>query len=199
MMLDEQRYLCSIPAPPSADAHNVTASSSPLDQASKAKEEQKELARATDRGWQLLQGMDGSCIYFLSGWWSYSFCYNKEVRQFHQLPPSRGVPSYPPVEDPSVQGFVLGRFPAAEKKGNGEGKGRKSLDGREAEKDDEGVYEEPKNEVARLETKGEMRYMVQLLGGGTTCDLTGKERKIEVQVRTYNVLQDWSPNGLIIC
>jgi protein OS-9 len=36
--------------------------------------------------------------------------------------------------------------------------------------------------LARLETKGEMRYLVQKLKGGTTCDLTGKERRIEVQV-----------------
>jgi protein OS-9 len=39
-------------------------------------------------------------------------------------------------------------------------------------------------EVARLETKGSTRYMVQRLSGGTECDLTGKERKIEVQVST---------------
>nr|GFD60541.1 hypothetical protein [Tanacetum cinerariifolium] len=73
-------------------------------------EEEKELVRAADRGWELLEGMRGNCIYYLSGWWSYSFCYNNEVKQFHQLPPSRGVPIYPPVEDTSVHSFVLGRF-----------------------------------------------------------------------------------------
>ena len=30
-----------------------------------------------------------------------------------------------------------------------------------------------------------MRYLVQNLGGGTTCDLTGKERKIEVQFHCH--------------
>ena len=30
--------------------------------------------------------------------------------------------------------------------------------------------------------RGESRYLVQKLAGGTVCDLTGKERKIEVQV-----------------
>ncbi|TKA65467.1 hypothetical protein B0A55_09283, partial [Friedmanniomyces simplex] len=32
-----------------------------------------------------------------------------------------------------------------------------------------------------LVQRGESRYLVQRLGGGTTCDLTGKERRIEVQ------------------
>ena len=33
-----------------------------------------------------------------------------------------------------------------------------------------------------LVQRGENRYLVQRLGGGTKCDLTGKERKTEVQV-----------------
>ena len=35
-----------------------------------------------------------------------------------------------------------------------------------------------------LVQRGESRYLVQKLGGGTVCDLTGKERKVEVQVRS---------------
>jgi len=38
--------------------------------------------------------------------------------------------------------------------------------------------------LSKLETKGSTRYMVQRLSGGTECDLTGRERKIEVQVRS---------------
>lgn len=37
--------------------------------------------------------------------------------------------------------------------------------------------------LGNLETRGEARYLVQRLGGGTVCDLTGKQRRIEVQVR----------------
>lgn len=177
VVVDGQRYLCSIPVVAAANEANATA-----DATAAKNEEEKELMRATDRGWELLQGMQGNCVYFLSGWWSYSFCYNDEVRQFHQLPPSRGVPVYPPVEDTAVKSFVLGRFPGAKGKGKkrvaeerAEAEQRKTLD---AEPDDGlgGM------EVAKLETKGTTRYMVQRLGGGTECDLTGKERKIEVQV-----------------
>lgn len=179
VVVDGQRYLCSIPVVAANEA-NATA-----DAAQAKDEEEKELMRATDRGWELLQGMQGDCVYFLSGWWSYSFCYNDEVRQFHQLPPSRGVPVYPPVEDTTVKSFVLGRFPGAKGKGKkraaeerAEAEQRKTLDA----EPDEGLGG---MEVARLETKGTTRYMVQRLGGGTECDLTGKERKIEVQFHCH--------------
>ena len=83
--------MCSIPIIPEEVAQNDTTSA----EDAKA-EEEKELVRATDRGWELLEGMRDNCIYYLSGWWSYRFCYKGEVKQFHQLPPGRGVPIYPP-------------------------------------------------------------------------------------------------------
>lgn len=188
---DGQRYLCSIPVIPEEVPQNSTTT------AEEAKaEEEKELVRAADRGWQLLEGMRGNCIYYLSGWWSYSFCYKDEVKQFHQLPPSRGVPIYPPVEDTSVHSFVLGKFSPGEysKKGK-KGEAQKTLDGEESTTeafDDEGNVkdeEEKGLELLRLETKGSSRYMVQRLSGGTECDLTGKPRKIDVQVCS-NLLYD---------
>ncbi|KAF2648335.1 hypothetical protein K491DRAFT_612974 [Lophiostoma macrostomum CBS 122681] len=191
VVLGGQRYLCSIPIIPEAEPQNATAS------AEEAKaEEEKELTRATDRGWELLEGMNGNCIYYLSGWWSYSFCYKDEVKQFHQLPPSRGVPIYPPVEDTTVKSFILGRFWEKEKKGKQGKQAQKTLGKEEGTKenvDDEGnvkpvvdgKYESMGLEVAKLETKGSSRYMVQRLSGGTECDLTGRERKIEVQFHCH--------------
>ncbi|KAL1636107.1 Protein OS-9 [Diplodia intermedia] len=199
MTLNAQPYLCRIPIVPAAVPDNSTAADDDHNTAaSRADEEAKELARASDRGWELLRGMQGNCIYFLSGWWSYSFCYNDGVRQFHQLPPSRGVPVYPPVEDPNVHSFTLGTFPKEGERGAGAGKaGGEGGVGEEV--DDEGVpvggrsssagagreREREETGVARLETKGETRYLVQKLTGGTTCDLTGKERKIEVQFHCH--------------
>jgi protein OS-9 len=182
VVADGQRYLCSIPVIPEEEPQNATASA----EEAKAAEE-KELMRATDRGWELLEGMQGNCIYYLSGWWSYSFCYKGEIKQFHSLDSARGIPRYPPVEDTSVKSFVLGRFPAPEKKAKAK-EARKTL-GSEAEAgdvmDDEGNTKPGPGkglELAKLETHGATRYMVQRLTDGTECDLTGRPRKIEVQV-----------------
>jgi protein OS-9 len=191
MMINGQRYLCSIPRIPPEEAisqANVTS----------AEEEAKELARATTRGWELLKGMEENCLYFFSGWWSYSFCHGEEVRQFHQLPPGKNVPMYPPVEDKSVQAYILGRFEggikAAHKSSelkmlDGEKSGQKVLN----KKSDVGAHEIREKGLAKLETKGEVRYLVQKLKGGTTCDLTGKERRIEVQVCCSVIIFEMMP------
>lgn len=160
MILNDHEYLCSIPAIQTSPK-NETA-----DAMAKA-EEEKELARATTRGWELLQEMQGNCMYFISGWWSYQFCYNDAVKQFHQLPPQRGDP-YPPKEDKTTPSYILGRV---NRDGNNRHRGEIS-DGKS------GI------ESTELQVKGEMRYLVQKLGAGTICDLTGKERRIEVQVCT---------------
>jgi protein OS-9 len=168
MTLNDRRYLCSIPRIPDTEATKNSTKVSPED-------EEKELARATSRGWELLKSMDGNCLYFYSGWWSYSFCYGQGVRQFHQLPPGKGIPIYPPVEDKNVEAYSLGKYDSPEvvkPKGLGGGEEEKA-----------GATTVPRETgLARLETKGEVRYLIQKLGGGTTCDLTGKDRRIEVQV-----------------
>lgn len=188
IVLGDRKYICSIPTIPEEEPVNATASKQ-----AKA-EEERELARATDKGWELLSGMKGQCIYYLSGWWSYSFCYQDKIKQFHQLPPSRGVPLFPPVEDTTEGSYILGRFPSAEDaKVKGKGK-KKTLGNEEGSKEvvnDEGKAKKhdivvgSTLEVAKLVTKGGSTYMVQKLSGGTECDLTGKERKIEIQVRLH--------------
>ncbi|KAF2200412.1 Pkinase-domain-containing protein [Delitschia confertaspora ATCC 74209] len=182
VVLDGQRYFCTIPVVASPEQSNATSAS---DQRAK-EEEEMELMKATERGWELLEGMKGNCIYYLIGYWSYSFCYKKDVKQFHPLPVGRGIPIFPPVEDTSVDSYVLGVFPKDGKKGKRE-RERKTLDssGSESADGNEGVkeskYEAKEVETSWLETKGSTRYLVQKLNGGTICNLTGKERKIEIQ------------------
>ncbi|KAF2835553.1 hypothetical protein M501DRAFT_999030 [Patellaria atrata CBS 101060] len=183
MIRDSQRFLCDVPHPPPPPPFNQS-NTQPTD--TEKEEEAKELMRATERGWELLQDMQGQCIYFLSGWWSYSFCYNEGVKQFHSLPPSKNVPVYPPVEDPQVQSYVLGLFPEARA---AKEKAQKEVDddvSRSGEQETGYGGKVKGTDVARLETKGESRYLVQRLGGGTLCDLTNKERRIEVQVSSLN-------------
>ena len=169
MILDSLPYLCSIPqAEPQKNETPPTTS---------AADEEKELARATFRGEELLKDMEGHCMYFMSGWWSYSFCYNSEVKQFHQMPPLKGgVPAYPPVEDDRTPSFVLGQFEVkSQQTRQVEGNSRKT----------QRAHEHIETGLAHIQTKGDMRYMVQKLTGGTICDITGRPRKIEVQFHCH--------------
>lgn len=190
MLHHKQRYLCSIPQVEKPEEQQAGEN----DTVSKA-EQEKELARANDRGWELLSGMHGNCIYYMSGWWSYRFCYNQDVKQFHQLPPARGMPVFPPVEDPNSQGYLLGRYD--EKKARQQAK--KQI---EEKWEGEGALEISEHATRKtggqgeLVTRGESRYLVQKLEGGTECDLTGKQRRIEVQVSSSGCTR---PNSSMFC
>jgi protein OS-9 len=164
MILDDRRLLCQIPRVATEEANNTTG------RATQEADEKNELARATDRGLELLREMEGKCMYYFSGWWSYSFCYRNQIKQFHARPVGGGVPNYPPVEDPNTHSFVLGRF---QEGSNKDGKG------------DEKQKQTAQTDVAELRTKGGSRYLVQHLRGGTKCDLTGRERKVEVQFHCH--------------
>ncbi|KAJ6134276.1 hypothetical protein N7523_000598 [Penicillium sp. IBT 18751x] len=162
MILDDRRLLCQIP--------HVTDDSNKTNSQAEEVDEQKELARATDRGLELLREMEDKCMYYFSGWWSYSFCYRKQIKQFHALAAGRGVPNYPPMEDPNTHSFVLGQFPAD------------ASDKEEGKQEHRQTYP---TDVAELHTKGGSRYLVQHLRGGTKCDLTGRDRRVEVQFHCH--------------
>jgi hypothetical protein len=171
MVLNSRAYLCSIPTVAEEEPRNRT-----TDERSK-KDEEKELARAAHRGSELLKDMEGHCMYFVSGWWSYSFCHNNQVKQFHSLPPGKGVPAYPPVEDDRVPPFILGQHRPSKNKHE-----QKQLGGRQETEKTSG--QSTGGEIS-VKTSGDVRYMVQNLAGGTTCDLTGKPRKVEVQFHCH--------------
>ena len=163
MLLNGRPYLCTIPNV-ELPSKNTTKESIP------EADQEKELTRAAGRGWELLQDMEGKpCLFFSTGWWSYSFCYNSQIKQFHSLPPgANGAPIYPPTEDSTTPSYVLGKFEQRQAGGKA-----KTSSGKIS------------NEVAELQTKAEARYLVQRLSGGTTCDLTGKDRKVEVQFHCH--------------
>lgn len=171
MILKGARYLCAVP--------KVATANETEDAATTPAEQEKELARAADRGLELLSDMKGRCMYYVAGWWSYSFCYMDQVRQFHALPPGNGVPVYPPVEDPATHAYVLGRF-RGEKGSINNRKGSSS-----SQSSSSGDKKPSTTEVAELQTKGDSRYLVQHLEDGTICDLTGRNRKIEVQFHCH--------------
>jgi hypothetical protein len=167
MTLHEQPYLCSIPIVQRATANTTE------EQVSEA-EAQKELARAADKGRELLAGMQGNqCLFYSTGWWTYSFCYNQQVRQFHALSPGQtGGRVWPPQEDPTTPAFVLGKVDDSTKQPGA-------------------PDQETQHSVStELQTKAETSYLVQQLSGGTPCDLTGKDRRIEIEYHCNPQLTD---------
>ncbi|KAL3465358.1 protein OS-9 [Aspergillus heterothallicus] len=159
LILEGQRYLCQIPIVEESKGNKTTKD---VDE----EEERKELTRATDRGLALLSEMEGRCLYYMSGYWSYSFCYMNEIKQFHAMTSAGGAPNYPPTEDPQAHSFILGRF--------------QRDDGQDGE-NSEDKADKTTTDLAELQTRGGSRYLVQHLDGGTQCDITKVDRKIEVQ------------------
>lgn len=165
------RYLCSVPIIPKQPALNQTANN-----LAKA-EEARELTRANAHGWELMSALNGQCLFYVSGWWSYNFCYGKDIVQFHAV---RSVPGGPPVKDPQTPEYVLGRapIPAKLKKSNTDTAVQK-VHGSSGGGDAASKGVAPPN--TELQVKGDQRYLVQRLDGGTLCDLTGRPRTIEIQ------------------
>ena len=167
LTLREQPYFCTIPVvrPQIVNETKHVASE---------EETQKELARAADKGRELLSGMQGNqCLFYSTGWWTYSFCYNNQVRQFHALSPGQtGGRVWPPQEDPTTPAFVLGKADSATK-------------------DPATPNQNAESSVStELQTKAETSYLVQRLDGGTQCDLTGKDRRIEIEFHCNPQLTD---------
>ncbi|KAK0634422.1 glucosidase II beta subunit-like protein-domain-containing protein [Bombardia bombarda] len=170
------RYLCSVPVIAPPPALNQTAN-----ELAKA-EEARELSRAYTKGWELLRGLEGECLYFVFGWWSYTFCYGKSIVQFHALP--SGIKGTPPVRDPTSEEYVLGTAlaPPQTTTKSTNSRPNSSQDQKQAGADAANSIAPPNTE---LQVKGDQRYLVQRLEGGSICDLTGRPRTIEVQYHCH--------------
>lgn len=177
LVLNGSRFLCTIPYVASSIVENSTASDTSQE------ERQKELIRASDHGIELLKEMQGQCLYYAAGWWVYSFCYGEGVKQFHPLPHGRGIPTYPPTEDKSVHSFFLGRVSDDRSVSGAVGAG-------EAKETTSAAQKQVLTPSTQLQTQGETNFLVQKLDGGTICDLTGQQRRIDVQFHCSPTAQD---------
>jgi len=169
---DDKAFLCKIPVIPTASPEDNDTAEASLS----AADLEKDLALASTRAWQVLSSDvpdrpgGQQCIYYWNGgWWAYQYCFDTGVRQFHQMatvPGHQGMvlgTNGRPIEDPNVPGFMLGE--------TSNGKTNQEQDG--AVRTDIAVAQK---------NAGEARYLVQNLGGGTKCDMTGQARRVEVQV-----------------
>ncbi len=163
-------HLCFIPEAKPSSVDNGTTK-----QSTTAAEREKELDLALSRGSQLLQGMaSNQCLYYSTGWWTYSFCYNSQVTQFHALPPGTNGRVWPPQEDPTTPSYILGVFD----------------NNRQQRSTDAPADSADRTLSTEVRSQAETNYLVQRLEGGTPCDLTGHNRKIEVQFHCNPQLTD---------
>ncbi|KAK3001721.1 hypothetical protein RJ639_021779 [Escallonia herrerae] len=100
---------------------------------------------------ELLEVLKDKCFIRQEGWWSYEFCYHKQLRQIHL------------EDDKVVQEFILGEYDV------------------EATADfnqnlsDISTLKDPRSKDAS------QRYHAHLYTNGTTCDLTNQPRETEVR------------------
>lgn len=170
MTMHDKEYLCAIPVVEAPPVQNKTET-----ELAKA-EEARELARASAHGWELVNALDGTCLYYVSGWWSYSFCYGHDVVQFHATPSKGG----PPQKDPNSQEYVLGRVQDPSSTATRRGRNNnKATTPAPANNEAAAKTDSPPN--TELQVKGDQRFLVQRMDDGTVCDLTNRPRTIEIQ------------------
>ncbi|KAI6150383.1 hypothetical protein BKA82DRAFT_4115020 [Pisolithus tinctorius] len=131
---------------------------------------------AIRNGWSLLQPLTGKCLYHRQTWFTYSYCHNREIRQFKELPPNHphAQGSYEPAEDPEWEAFTLGRAPTTS----------------EAGADIVVADQFPRTANLEVGHGPGTRYLVQRWGDGTFCDKTGKPREVEVQFHCSMTMTD---------
>ncbi|KAF8654186.1 hypothetical protein AX16_003715 [Volvariella volvacea WC 439] len=126
------------------------------------------------RSWALLQPLSGTCLYHRQGWFTYSYCHNKEIRQFKELAQAHSHVGYKPEEDPEWEAYTLGKAPVAPEPGT------------------DLTVAQQNAQAANLELarNAGSRYLVQRWGDGTICDKTGKHREVEVQFHCSMAMTD---------
>ncbi|KAK9098534.1 hypothetical protein Syun_025579 [Stephania yunnanensis] len=100
---------------------------------------------------ELLEVLKEECLYRQEGWWSYEFCYHKQLRQFHV------------EDDKAVQEFVLGVYDA------------EATAAFNQNHSDVSILKDPRSKDAS------QRYHAHQYTNGTICDLTGQPRATEVR------------------
>ncbi|KAJ2375877.1 Protein OS-9 [Coemansia sp. RSA 2607] len=157
------KFLCQIPRVDSEKAaSDAEAQRKAEHEAQDAKgDSDTGLQQTVERGLELLDSLKSECITYVKGWWTYEYCHKKYVRQSHRLEPD----SSGHIE--SID-YMLGdyqhlqRFPA--------------LPAEESSGEENELVQTTK--VGRV---GRKRFLTQVWGGGTECDLTARPRRITIQ------------------
>ncbi|RHZ56985.1 hypothetical protein Glove_395g24 [Diversispora epigaea] len=121
-------------------------------------EEKIDHAVLLKKGLELLEPMKNQCLHYINGWWTYEYCHLKHVRQYHSVQQSELVVSEGPI-------FLLGKYDPSVATLPPSNKGHNTGN----------------KEGTDLQVVSGKKYLVQRLGHGTKCDLTGRPRKVEIE------------------
>ncbi|PKI33182.1 protein OS-9 homolog [Punica granatum] len=143
---DGQKFLCYLPK---VEKSKNGRSTSQQNMSSMVMESEKRIKLKTPD--ELLEVLKGPCFVRQEGWWSYEFCYQKQLRQFH-------------LEDEKVvQEFVLGVYD------------EEATVAFNQNLSDVSTLKDPRSKDAA------QRYHAHQYTNGTVCDLTNQPRGTEVR------------------
>lgn len=158
MKLGSSDYLCLLPSPPDVPSSDDDSQQAPQ----------------PIRAWELLQPLEGTCLYHRQGWFSYAYCHGRHVRQFRELEPNLPFGLKTPAEDPNEPAYMLGHAPTpAATTPNDDDQGKTqhlSVADRTA----------LANRLELARGAGQ-RYLNLHMGDGTVCDKSGQPRQVNVQ------------------
>ncbi|SCZ93195.1 BZ3500_MvSof-1268-A1-R1_Chr6-2g08521 [Microbotryum saponariae] len=184
-----QAFLCTVPSVSEDEVeHSVKESTKD------AVARQEERERGLENGLALLEPLRTQCLYSKKNWFTYSFCYGKHIRQFHEL---RVAGSVEPVEDVNNWSYTLGRYPAPQPaiekvsppRHVGGGTGNHNGRAHPATWAPGTISSVSTRAPGTLGGGPEMGlgddegglYLTQIWDDGTICDKTGLPREVEVQ------------------
>ncbi|KAI8075592.1 hypothetical protein BDF21DRAFT_495097 [Thamnidium elegans] len=145
-----------------------------------AKETEQDLQATIERGLDLLEPLGKNCIRFFAStqqYWTYEYCHNQYVRQFHIERSHDGKVE----KEKETASFYLGVYPGAVT---------------DTDKENQKALSFPNNKKSSskadtvMRKVGDQRYLVQEWKNGSECDLTEKPRTVEVQFHCDKQGQD---------
>ncbi|KAJ2777079.1 Protein OS-9 [Coemansia javaensis] len=169
------RFLCQVPR---ADSVREVLAAEAADRAQDSEKDPRAEERAAIvRGLALLEPLQGTCISYTSGWWTFEYCHNQSVRQYHRMLPDRqGLPV--DVE------YRLGEYSRRRRHSPAAAAGSDSDDDND-DGDSSGDNTSSGNSdlvrTTQIRRLGRKRFLAQVWAGGTMCDVTREPREVEIQ------------------
>ncbi|KAJ2388713.1 Protein OS-9 [Coemansia sp. RSA 2611] len=155
------KFLCQMPR---VDPHTPTATEDTKTERDETGEQQEE-EQAIARGLGLLQPLTRNCITYTTGWWTFEYCHDRLVRQYHRMAPDKHG-HVAEIE------YRLGEY--------SQRKRLPTLDDSDSS-DARADAGSELSQTTQIRQNGRKRFLTQLWAGGTLCDITRQPREVEVQ------------------